>query len=89
MKKYKLTIEKAFTGEPFNWFIEAASKEEAIDKLVDQLVDDESEDVCDYYDIKDNVEVDEVFDEVIAENQLVCGGETGGYIKLLNIEEIQ
>lgn len=88
MKTYKITI-SGHEEVPYDIVVVANNKEEAIDKLINQLVDEESEDVLDYYDIYDNCETGQTVDEVVLDNGFVCGGETGGYIKLLNIEKIQ
>lgn len=88
MKKYILTI-VGYEDVPYDVVVVANNEEEAIDKLVDKLVDEESEDVIDYYDIYDNCETGQTVDEAVLENGFVCGGESGGYIKLLEIKEFK
>jgi uncharacterized protein YggL (DUF469 family) len=71
MKKYQFTI---FTNEGCgNRGVMADNKNEAIDKIIEQLVNENFEYIVDYYEVFDLCESGQTVEEYAQEHGLICG----------------
>jgi hypothetical protein len=73
MKKYQFTISTNKEGEKDIRVVMADNKNEAIDKVIEQLVNENVDYIADYYEVFDLCESGQTVDEYAQEHGLICG----------------
>ena len=88
MKHYKTTLGTGLAWTQ-SYTVEATNEAEALDLVADHLEATETTGLySDHYELSDLCEVGQTVDEYAEANGLVCCGNHGIYVQLINIEEI-
>ena len=68
----------------------AYNESEAVDLVADYCEEHELEGLyADYWDIYNNLEIDETFDEFVENHNLICCGNHGIYLEVAGLEELK